>query len=163
MHIRIFVGLRTESPLSRISQHVRRSQEDEVDVIDDMPCPLPAAALSPQRWRASSMSRSQAKKLVKSRVGSKSCAANDNIESSMDRIHLHRQDYNGTIKHERRKSTGHPITLKGQAADDANEEQIPLRFMLPEDSSGQGIDYTILGYKSWQTLQEYCKVRLWRG
>lgn len=35
-----------------------------------------------------------------------------------------------------------------------------IRFRLAEDSSGKGIDYRVLDKRSWQALQEYCKVRM---
>lgn len=38
------------------------------------------------------------------------------------------------------------------------EPEERLRFVLPRDDTGKGIDYEIMNKGSWKTLQEYCEV-----
>lgn len=43
-----------------------------------------------------------------------------------------------------------------------SEEEVegaPTKFVLPGDSTGNGIDYCILEEGSWLTLRAYCEVR----
>ncbi|CAN0281576.1 unnamed protein product, partial [Discosporangium mesarthrocarpum] len=35
-------------------------------------------------------------------------------------------------------------------------EEDPALFVLPNDNTGKGIDYGILGRKTWDTLRDYC-------
>lgn len=54
-----------------------------------------------------------------------------------------------------------PSTIKYDQRDQHKKTpEGPTRFMLAEDSFGEGIDYHILDKRSWQALQEYCKVRM---
>lgn len=59
---------------------------------------------------------------------------------------------------------GGTSTEKGGPKDDKKQEgqepeEEPLRFVLPGDDTGNGIDFWILNDGSWKTLQEYCEVR----
>ena len=53
--------------------------------------------------------------------------------------------------------------------EDISDEELeeggpPAKFVLAGDDTGSGIDYNVLDKDSWQTLEEYCKVRSgWRG
>lgn len=46
-----------------------------------------------------------------------------------------------------------------ESDDELEEEGPPLKFVLAGDDTGSGIDYNVLDKDSWQTLEEYCKVR----